>query len=240
MWDAASKQGISRSRNVLAFALVAAATALPVAADANVIATFDWVSGTNTPENPATAATTAASGTLTLNLSTFALTGTSNPPSFGPHYTSGANATTASIQGLSYTFADGANVVLTNVTSESVGTPASPWQTSGLDVPSGVQPPNTTAAYYLISGFSLSGTADGANFQISNNIGTAGATFPNGIGNGDNSFNGAAGHAAVTDGGYWQLASITPIPLPSGLLLLFSGLGLAGMARRYAWPRSDR
>jgi hypothetical protein len=216
-------------RSVLA--LVIAAAILPAAAQADTIATFEWVSGTATPENPASAATTTPQGTLTLDLSSFSLTGTNNPPNSGQYYASGANATTANITGLSYTFADGLSVNLSNVTTESVRSTTTPWQTSGLDVPGGL-PTGAAAAYYLVSGFTLSGTADGANFQIANNVGTAGATFANGVGNGGNSFNGASGFAAITDGGYWKLESIAPVPLPPSVLLLLSGLGLAAFVRR--------
>jgi hypothetical protein len=220
-----------------ALALVVAAAILPAAAHADVVETFTWVPGTATPENPSSAATTIASGTLTLDLSSFSLTGTSNPPNYGPYYASGANAATANITGLSYAFADGLSVSLSNVTTESVRSTTTPWQTSGLDVPGGL-PTGTAAAYYLISGFTLSGTADGANFQIANNVGTAGATYANGVGNGDNSFNGASGYAAITDGGYWRLESVTTVPLPSSLLLLLSGLGLTAFARRAGALRS--
>lgn len=212
-------------------ALAIAAAMLPAGAHADVIATFEWVTGTATPENPSSAATTTPQGTLTLDLSSFVLTGTNDPPNSGQYYASGANATTANITGLSYTFADGLSVNLSNVSTESVRSTTSPWQTSGLDIPGGL-PTGAAAAYYLVSGLTLSGTADGANFQISNNVGTAGATYANGVGNGDNSFNGASGYAAITDGGYWKLESMAPVPLPSSLLLLLSGLGLAAFVRR--------
>jgi len=205
-------------------ALMVVAAIVP-AAHASMLVTFNWVPGTQTPENPNSAATTTAGGTLTLQLSSFSQTGSSNPPNFGPYYTSGADATSADIVALSYTFADGASVSLSEITGITLTT-TSPWVTSGLDnaynVPSG-----TPAGYYLVSPFSLSGTADGAGFMIANNSGGApGATYTNGIANADNSFNGTSLYPAVTDGGYWELAPASVVPLPPALLLLLSGAGL--------------
>jgi hypothetical protein len=204
------------------------AMSLPTLADASsVLATFDWVP---ISENPSSAKTTTASGTLELTLSSFALTGTTQPPNFGPYYASGT-ATTANITGLNYTAADGLTVGLSNVTSESLGS-TTLWQTSG-DVKPASAP---TAGYYLISGFTLSGkTAQGSPFMIANGVGTAGATYANGVGNGDNSFNATASIPAITDGGYWELASVTPVPLNAALPLLLSSLaGLGVFARRRA------
>jgi len=100
--------------------------------------------------------------------------------------------------------------------------------TSGLDTPAG-----GTAGYYLVSGFNLSGTtSQGSPFMIANNIGSAGALFPNGIGNGTNTFNAASGHAAIADGGYWELDKISTVPLPPGLVLLMSGLGFMAWSMR--------
>lgn len=207
------------------FALLVA-TSLPTLADASsVLATFDWVP---ISENPSSAGTTTASGTLELTLSSFALTGPTQPPNFGPYYASGS-ASTANITALTYTAADGLAVSLSNVTSESLGS-TTLWQTSG-DVKPAAAP---TAGYYLISGFSLSGkTPQGSSFMIANGAGTAGATYANGVGNGDNSFNATSSIPAITDGGYWELASLTPVPLNATLPLLLSSIaGLGVFARR--------
>ncbi len=231
-------RGPKGTRQVVICAALLAAALLPAFAHADTIVTFDWVSGTPTPENPTSAASVTPGGTLTLDVSSFALTGTANPPNLGQYYASGGNAATVSIVGLNYEFADGAKVSLSNVTSMSVGSTTTPWQTSGLVIPGGVAG-GTAANYYLISGFTLSGTANGANFQIGNVAGTAGATFANGVANGGNSFNGTAAYPAVTDGGYWQLASVTTVPLPAALPLLLSGLGMTGLfgRRRRLEPR---
>jgi hypothetical protein len=204
---------------------------LPIVAQADVLATFDWVPGTATPENPLAAATTTASGSLTLDLSSFSLTGTSSPPNFGQYYASGNPASSANVVGLSYTFADGVTVDLPELTSVANLNTSTSWVTSGGDTPYNV-PTGTTAGDYLVSAFTLYGTADGANFAIANSAGTAGATYANGVGNADNSYNGSAGHAAITDGGYWELVQVTPVPLqPAGVMLL-SGICLLGWALR--------
>jgi hypothetical protein len=202
------------------------ATSMPTLADASSeLATFDWVP---ISENPSSARTTTASGTLQLTLSSFSLTGTSQPPNFGPYYASGT-ASTANITGFTYTAADGLTVALSNVTSESLGSTTT-WQTSGDFKPTSA----TTAGYYLISGFTLSGkTAQGSSFMIANNTGVAGATYANGVGNGDNSFNATSSIPAITDGGYWELASVTPVPLNPALPLFLSSIaGLGVFARR--------
>jgi hypothetical protein len=171
---------------------------MPLAVQASEVATFDWVS---ISENPSSVQTVTPSGTLQLTLSSFALTGTSTPPNFGT----------------------------SNLTSKAVS--SATWVTSGMDTPAtGAQAPSApSAGYYLVSGFSLSGTtSQGSNFMIANGAGTAGATYANGIGNGDNTFQATATLPAVTDGGYWELVSVsaTPVPLPAALPLLLGGMGL--------------
>jgi hypothetical protein len=214
-----------RSRLLTVGVCVIAAATVPLAAQASEVVTFDWVSIT---ENPASVQTVTPSGTLQLTLPTFALTGTSTPPNYGPYYASGA-ASTANITGFSYTDAEGLTVGLSNLTSKSVS--STTWVTSGTDTPAtgaqAVSPPS--AGYYLVSGFSLSGTStQGSNFMIANSAGTAGATYANGIGNGDNTFQATSSLHAVTDGGYWELVSVssTPVPLPAALPLLLGGMGL--------------
>jgi hypothetical protein len=105
------------------------------------------------------------------------------------------------------------------------------WATSASDIPynSGITP-----GYYLISAFSVSGTTPQSSpFQIANAPGTANANYANGVGNADNSFNAAGSIPGITDGGYWELQSVTAVPLPLALPLLLSGIGgLAVFARR--------
>lgn len=217
----------SGSRRLLAIVLLCVCT--PVVAHASVVATFDWVA---ISENPASAQTTTATGMLQLTLSSFTLTGASTPPNFGPYYASSA-ALTADITAFSYTAADGLSVSLSNVTSRTLQ--SSNWATSGLDTPAtGAQAPSApTQGYYLISGFTLSGTtAQGSQFMIANGVGTAGALYANGIGNGTNTFNAAGAVPSIADGGYWKLTSMAPVPLPAGLPLLLSALGGLGVLVR--------
>jgi hypothetical protein len=219
-----------RPRHLLAAALLVGA--LPMAAHATVIATFDWVP---TSENPLQGQPSTASGTLQLTLASFSQTTGSNPtnsPNFAPYYASGT-ATSADITAFSYTDANGQSVNLSNLTTDSFQT--SIWETSATDTPAtgAAAPSPPPSGYYLVNGFTLSGTtAQGSGFQIANNVGTPGATFANGIGNADNTFNLNGTHAAITDGGYWELASVTPVPLPSGLPLLLAGLGVLGWSQR--------
>lgn len=61
-------------------------------------------------------------------------------------------------------------------------------------------------------------------------MGTAGATYANGIGNGGNNFNSAGSIPAIADGGYWKLDSVaSPVPLPAALPLLISAIGGLGV-----------
>jgi len=222
-----SRRAPRRSPRVLG--LLALAIALPMAAHASILVTFDWVP---TSENPTSAATTTAHGTLTLTLPSWTLTTAGNPagPNYGPYYT-GGTATTGEISGLSYTAADGLTVNLSNVTTE--GVTSANWVTSSVDTPSGAP----TSGYYLVSAFTMSGTTpQGSHFMIANAAGTPGVTYANGIGNGDNTFNATTGNPvipAVTDGGFWEFQSATTVPLPSTLLLLLGGLALlTSLARR--------
>jgi hypothetical protein len=203
-----------------------------LAAQATVIETFDWVSGTNLAENPAANQTTQPSGTLQLSFSSFSLTTPTGNPNLGPYYTSGAGST-ATITGFSYTAADGLSANLSNLTSTQLTTSSANWSTSALVTPLAAP----SAGYYLTSAFSFSGTTSvGSPFMFANAAGTAGANFSNGVGNGDNTFNATSTNPiipTITDGGYWKLETVSAVPLPSALPLLLSGFGgLAAFARR--------
>ena len=202
--------------------LVIVALTLPVAAQASVVETFDWVSGTNTPENPTSAKTTNPSGVLQLTLSSFALTTPAANPNLGPYYTSGSS-TTATISAFSYTAGDGLSVGLSNITPSTEHLTAT-WATSALVTPNGA----ASAGYYLVNAFSFSGTTpQGSPFMVASVAGTPGANYANGVGNGDNAFQPTTTSPVIpgiTDGGYWELVNATPVPVPGALPLLLSGM----------------
>ncbi len=205
-------------------AMATLSTAMPLAAQASVIATFDWVSGGQTPENPVSAQTTTPSGTLELLLSSFALTSTGTG-NFGPNYYTSGSATTATIVAFSYTAGNGLTVSQSNLSTTTLSSTI--WATSASDKPYS----GTPTGYYLISAFNVSGTTpESSPFQIANGAGTANANYANGIGNADNTFNAAGSIPAITDGGYWELQSVVPLPLT--LPLLLSGIGALGVFAR--------
>lgn len=214
-------------------AVCALAAMIPLAAHASEV-TFDWVP---ISENPASAQTATASGSLTIDLSSWTQTNPNDPPNFGPYYTSGT-AITGTITAFSFVSADGQTADLADLSTTTIGAPPSQsatlWATSAIDKPAtGAQAPSPpTAGYYLVTQFSVSGdTADGTPFMIGNNAGTAGATYANGIGNADVSFNADGAIPAVANGGYWELAA-SPVPLPAGLPMLLGGLALVGWCAR--------
>jgi hypothetical protein len=122
-------------------------------------------------------------------------------------FTDGA-ASLGSIKSLNYTFSSGTAVTLANVTSSTF---SGDWETSDATATGGSGEPD------LITGFSLHGTTP---TQLSL---VAARGLPTNVGAVSFQYNG------VNDSGVWQLESLTPVPLPAGLPLLLSGLGLLGM-----------
>jgi hypothetical protein len=220
-----SKDVMNRSGRWLAVAALLAG--LPLAAHASVIATFDWV-----PKdyNPASADQDAATGTLELTLATFTETGTGT----SAFYTSGS-VDAATVTSLSYTAGDGQTVNVSNLSLTS----STGWATSASATPAaGTATPAPTLGNYLVTGFSFAGTtSQGGAYMFANTAGgVPGTTLATGIPNGDNNFGAASSggttYASIADGGYWQLESVTPVPLPAGLPLLLGGLGLCLWASR--------
>jgi hypothetical protein len=134
------------------------------------------------------------------------LTGTVTASTF----TDGA-ASLGSIKSLSYTFSSGTTVTLANVTSSTF---SGDWETSDATATGGSGEPD------LITGFSLHGTNP---TQLSL---VEAKGLPTNVGAVSYQYNG------VNDSGVWQLESLTAVPLPAGLPLLLSGLGLLGMSFR--------
>jgi hypothetical protein len=184
-------------------------------ADASTIATFDWVStsvtgGTGTP-----------SGVLTLTLPNTVTTQTFN---------SGVYLTNAlaldDLTSLSFTFADGDTIGLSNV-NQSTSTLSSRSWYSSFPVKPGLPP--ATKGIYLINNFILKGSAFGGTFQLAepaSNLGTL--SSPGVVSTDSNNITPGVGKGvASVDAGYWELVSFqpnVPVPLPASLWLLASTL----------------
>jgi hypothetical protein len=127
-----------------------------------------------------------------------------------------SGATLSQITTFNYTYSNGTTANLSNMTTASFTAPGQ-WQTV-----------TETAAYMggsgvgetdLVTGYSITGTP--STFSLTN---TAGGSA--GIGLAVNAL------GTASDDGYWQLQSLTPVPLPAALPLLLSGLGAFGVGFR--------
>ena len=151
------------------------------------------------------------SGTLSISLP-----GTVAVPQFDI-----GGASFSQVTGFDYTFFSGLSVDLADLTSSTFNPTPGSWTTTTIT--------KTTAGGSAIgdtdltTGFVFSG---GNNLKIAESQGTL---FNIQVAN--NLINPASGGVS-NDFGYWKLESLTPVPLPAGLPLLVSGLGVIGVLRR--------
>jgi hypothetical protein len=195
-------------------ATVAVASA-PLAAHAGEIVTFDWVPFTSSGTE------TTPSGSITLDLTSPSATPSVGGSSFSQSY--GSSATwAAALTGFSFTASDGHTIGLANVGSIVPGTGFGNTWAASADVAAPFVPSAT--GNFLIDDFTLSGSESGMTFMLQFGVGNSpGTTTEPGLAN--NSLTPSDG-SANTDFGYWELAKVTPVPLPAGLPLLVGGLGL--------------
>jgi hypothetical protein len=191
-------------RGVLAIGVLAI---LPMMqAQADTIATFSWVENSGSGGN-------AESGSMTLDLP-----GSVSAP-FAVGFTQAGTTTAPDLTALSYTYSNGTTINLANLTSfvftNSSGNPISSASWASTAAGHGGFGVGTAD---LITGFIFS---DASGQKIAEPL-----SLTSSLGLASNQMNG------VNDSGYWQLASLTPVPLPAGLPMLLCSLGALGAMRR--------
>ena len=178
----------------------------PLAANADTLATFDWVAFQNGGAG-------TGSGDLVLTLP-----GTVSGPGFDVAFASVSTAKNA-VTGFSYTFSNGDTLTLANLRAGTLQMNPTDWVTTNTITPAGAP-----AGRYLGTDFSFSGfvTPPGgvlSPFQLASSGGMVT------LGAGD-------AQLRITDTGYWKLDSLSPVPVPAAAWLLVSGLaGFAGLGR---------
>ncbi len=191
--------------------LAALLAALPLAAHADTLATFDWVPYTNGGSG-------TGSGDLVLTLP-----GTVTGPGFDVSFAS-LSAAKSAVTGFSYTFSDGDSLTLADLQAGTLQMNPLAWETTQT-----ITPADAPTGVYLGTNFNFGGyvTVPGQGltpFQVA----SSGGLYTLGAGD---------AQLTVTDTGYWKLESLSPVPLPAAGWLLISGFaGLWGVVRR---PRSQ-
>ena len=177
------------------------------AANANTLATFDWIPFQNGGSG-------TGSGDFQLTLP-----GSVSGPGFDVHFASVTAAQNA-LTGFSYTFSNGDQLSLANLRAGTLQMNPTDWLTTNTITPAGAP-----TGLYLGTNFNFSGfvTPPGGvltPFQLASSGGMVT------LGAGD-------AQLRITDTGYWKLESLAPVPLPAAGWLLISGMaGLIGARRR--------
>ncbi len=182
---------------------------LPVAANADTLATFDWVAVSNGGSG-------IGSGDLIIDLP-----GTITGPTFNVAFGSMAAAKSA-VTDFKYTFSNGDSLGLADLKAGTLQMNPVHWQTTNTITPSGAP-----TGVYLGTTFQLSGFATPPGGVLSPwSVASSGGMVTLGAGD---------AQLRITDTGYWKLDSLTPVPLPAGLWLLVSGAaGFLRLTRRKA------